>query len=134
MLATSADDKTVRLWDVAAGTERRRLQGLSKVYSVFFSPGGKTLVSSDGTLRLWTSAGDPLLTLIAISDRDAGVAISSGPVPGVEFLGPEVDKCSEALSCQAEGRSFPFELCQERYVTPGLVVRRLAGDPAALDP
>lgn len=134
VLATSSDDKTVRLWSVAAGAELRRLQGPSKVYSVFFSPGGKTLVSSDGYLRIWTSAGDPLLTLIAISGRDAGVAISSGPVPSVEFLGPEVDKGSEALSCQAGGRSFPFELCRERFVTPGLAARRLEGDPAALDP
>ena len=134
VLATSSEDRTVRLWDVAAGVERRRLESTSRVYSVFFSPDGKTLVSSDGCLRVWTSAGDPLLTLTAVSGLDAGVAVSAGQVPWVEFLGPDVEKVSNALSCQAGGSSFPFELCQERLVTPGLAARRVAGDASDPDP
>jgi WD40 repeat protein len=134
VLATGSEDRTVRLWDLATGTERRRLSGVSRVYSVFFSPDGKTLVSSDGCLRLWTSAGDPLLTLTAGSRVDAGVAISAGPVPRVELLGPDADRVSEALSCQAGGRSFPFELCRERFLTPGLAARRAAGDASEPDP
>ena len=134
VLATSSQDGTVRLWDVAAGVERRRLQGASRVYSVFFPPSGKTLVSSDGNLRIWTTAGDPLLTLTAVSRTDAGIAVSGGPVPRMEFLGPDVDKASEALSCQAGGLTFPFELCRERFVTPGLVARRVAGDMSDPDP
>jgi WD40 repeat protein len=134
VLATSSDDNTVRLWDIKAGAELRRLQGTSKVYSVFFSPSGKTLVSSDGALRIWTSTGDPLLTLTAVSGLDAGVAISSGPASRVELLGPDVDKASEFLSCQAGGSSFPFELCRERFVTPGIAARRVAGDASEPDP
>jgi len=46
----------VRLWDAATGDELVRLPGHSDyVYSLAFSPDGKTLVSSSGdtTLRLW---------------------------------------------------------------------------------
>ena len=51
-------DRLVRLWDVATGEELVRLPGHSDyVYSLAFSPDGKTLVSSSGdtTLRLWGS-------------------------------------------------------------------------------
>jgi WD40 repeat protein len=46
----------VRLWDAATGEELVRLPGHSDyVFSLAFSPDGKTLVSSSGdtTLRLW---------------------------------------------------------------------------------
>jgi glucose repression regulatory protein TUP1 len=46
----------VRLWDAVTGEELVRLPGHSDyVYSLAFSPDGKTLVSSSGdtTLRLW---------------------------------------------------------------------------------
>jgi len=46
----------VRLWDAATGEELVRLPGHSNyVFSLAFSPDGKTLVSSSGdtTLRLW---------------------------------------------------------------------------------
>ena len=49
-------DLLVRLWDAATGEELVRLPGHSDyVYSLAFSPDGKTLVSSSGdtTLRLW---------------------------------------------------------------------------------
>jgi WD40 repeat protein len=49
-------DRLVRLWDAATGEEFVRLPGHADyVYSLAFSPDGKTLVSSSGdtTLRLW---------------------------------------------------------------------------------
>ncbi|MXW15734.1 MAG: T9SS type A sorting domain-containing protein [Rhodothermaceae bacterium] len=50
------DDHSIRLWDVATGTELRRIIGHSgSVSSVDFSPDGNRLVSGseDSTVRIW---------------------------------------------------------------------------------
>jgi RNA polymerase sigma factor (sigma-70 family) len=59
LLASGADDQTVRLWDIAAGNELRRLPEHGKpVGAVAFAPGGTVLASvdGDGVLRLWDVA------------------------------------------------------------------------------
>ena len=56
MLATGGKDHTVRLWDVENAKFLKTLTGHARpIYSVSFSPDGKTLASgsSDGTLLLW---------------------------------------------------------------------------------
>ena len=58
-LASGSDDGTVKLWDVATGTNIATLEGhTSSVYSVSFSPDGKTLASGswDDTIKLWDVA------------------------------------------------------------------------------
>ncbi|MEV6733099.1 MULTISPECIES: trypsin-like peptidase domain-containing protein [unclassified Streptomyces] len=55
-LATGSTDRTVRLWDVDAGTSRPPLSGHGGVVrSVAFSADGRTLASGSGdkTVRLW---------------------------------------------------------------------------------
>ncbi|HZY90155.1 MAG TPA: WD40 repeat domain-containing protein, partial [Gemmataceae bacterium] len=52
-------DKTVALYDVRNGKELRRFEGHSKpAWTAAFSPGGKTLASTDreGALRFWDTA------------------------------------------------------------------------------
>jgi WD40 repeat protein len=61
-LASSGEDKTVRLWDPATGTQQRVLTGHTgrpgPVHCVAFSPDGQLLASggTDKTVRLWDSA------------------------------------------------------------------------------
>src|SRR5439155_735461 len=55
-LASASDDQTVRLWDLAAGSEIRAFQGhTDAVWSVAFSPDGARLASASAalTLRIW---------------------------------------------------------------------------------
>ena len=55
-LASAGFDQTVRVWDVEAKKELRRLKGhTGHVNSVSFHPDGKSLAtaSDDGTVRLW---------------------------------------------------------------------------------
>ena len=66
-LASASYDKTIKLWNLAAGTELLTLKGHSDVvWFVAFSPDGKRLASgsSDKTVKLWDAAtGKALLTL-----------------------------------------------------------------------
>src|SRR5204862_14836 len=53
---------TVRLWEVATGRERHRLEGhRGVVLAVALSPDGKTLASASKDIRLWDVAGGRLL-------------------------------------------------------------------------
>ncbi len=56
MLASSSDDQTIRLWDVASQSTLQVLRGHSnRIRWVAFSPDGQLLASSsdDGTIKLW---------------------------------------------------------------------------------
>ena len=53
ILASGAQDETVRLWNVDTMKETGSLAHTGDVHSVSFSADGKTLASADGTLRLW---------------------------------------------------------------------------------
>ncbi len=55
LIATASNDHTVRIWDAATGTERRRLPHGHWVRSIAVSPDGQFLASSslDNSVRLW---------------------------------------------------------------------------------
>lgn len=79
-LATTSNDQTARLWNVATGKTRTTLTGHTReVFSVAFSPDGKTLAtgSSDNTTRLWdSSSGKERITLTRQTDPVIAVAFS----------------------------------------------------------
>jgi WD40 repeat protein len=80
-LALSAsEDKTLKIWDVAARKELRTLKGhQSEVYAAAFSPDGKLAVSGseDRTVRLWDVAtGKELWTFTGHNDAVYAVAFA----------------------------------------------------------
>ena len=80
-LASAADDRTAKLWDVATGQCLQTLEGHSDiVYSVTFSADNASLASasSDHTVKLWDAAtGQCLQTLEGHSDIVYSVIFSS---------------------------------------------------------
>jgi WD40 repeat protein len=80
LLASAGGDLTVRVWDIAQGTEKRLFQGhTSLVQAVAFSPDGKHLVSTswDQMIRVWEVAtGKELGTFKGHTAQVLGVAFS----------------------------------------------------------
>ena len=69
------------LWDVQSGTHLRTMEGhTGNIYSVVFSPNGKTLASAslDETVRLWdVRTGTFILTLAGHTSVVTDVVFSS---------------------------------------------------------
>ncbi|KAF8859675.1 WD40 repeat-like protein [Acephala macrosclerotiorum] len=84
-LATGAEDKLIRVWDIASRTIRNTFAGHEQdIYSLDFARDGRTIASGSGdrTVRLWDiEAGQNVLTL-SIEDGVTTVAIS----PDTKFV------------------------------------------------
>ena len=66
-LASSGNDTTIRIWDVATGQQLRVLKGHTDwVRSVAWSPDGKRLASGsdDLTIRIWNAATGDLVYVL----------------------------------------------------------------------
>lgn len=78
-LATGAEDKLIRVWDIANNKIRNTFAGHEQdIYSLDFAKDGRTIASGSGdrTVRLWDiEAGQNILTL-SIEDGVTTVAIS----------------------------------------------------------
>jgi WD40 repeat protein len=87
LAAISCDDKSIRLWDLVAGQELRRLVGhTSHPTSMSFSPDGKRLVSCasgdypDPAIRVWSlSTGEQLYEHREKPGRAAGLVAEYHP-------------------------------------------------------
>ncbi len=131
-LASASSDKTIRLWNAATGALSRSLEGhRGAVRSVVFSPDGATLASAsnDGTTRLWAvSSGREIIALRALRARDGHYAFT--PDGHIEVSGDG----REFPICRVGPMSYPFELCEERFLAPGLLGKVLEGDVSYRQP
>ncbi|KAK4215389.1 transcriptional repressor tup1 [Rhypophila decipiens] len=78
-LATGAEDKMIRVWDIATRTIRNTFSGHEQdIYSLDFSRDGRTIASGSGdrTVRLWDIETSQLLSTLSIEDGVTTVAIS----------------------------------------------------------
>ena len=118
-LASSSDDASVRLWDLASGEELLCLRGhAGSVLCVTFSADGKKIVSAgtDGTIRLWeVESGVQCQFLdehtswvvsVAVPRMDAGLSAARMMQRYGSGM-PRLDSSVCASTTQAESRSWP---------------------------
>ncbi|KAJ2906699.1 transcriptional repressor tup1 [Zalerion maritima] len=78
-LATGAEDKLIRVWDIANRTIRNTFSGHEQdIYSLDFARDGRTIASGSGdrTVRLWDIEQGANTLILAIEDGVTTVAIS----------------------------------------------------------
>jgi WD40 repeat protein len=134
MLASGSMDATVRLWNVDSGSVVGTLAGhTASVAAVAFSGDGRTVVSGsrDRDLRMWTSTGEPLAVLRSIRGTTASYVFTEGSSPRIELFG---EQAREYPVCRFGARSYPFELCAERFETKDLLPAMVARDATHLEP
>jgi WD40 repeat protein len=129
LIATGSDDKTVRLWDAATGSPKGVLQGAANgIVDVQFTPDGKFIVAVhyDSTTFWAVATQQPIISLRSISDIDSGYVWTRDGF--IDFVGPDADKAKAFVQCKIGGDIYPFELCEEGLVVPGLLHKVLAGE------
>jgi glucose repression regulatory protein TUP1 len=78
-LATGAEDKLIRVWDIKANKIRNTFQGHEQdIYSLDFATDGRTIASGSGdrTVRLWDIETGAHIMSLSIEDGVTTVAIS----------------------------------------------------------
>jgi general transcriptional corepressor TUP1 len=84
-LATGAEDRTIKLWDVQSGTIKHNLQGHSlDIYSVDFSRDGRLIVSGSGDrhVKVWDAESGRLLHNLGADDvgpKDGVTSVAFSP-------------------------------------------------------
>ncbi|MDX1983080.1 MAG: WD40 repeat domain-containing protein [Bryobacteraceae bacterium] len=116
-LATSGEDKTARIWDVATGLEAARLRGhASRVWNVAWSPDSAKLAtaSEDSTARIWNAAdGRQLLTL---KGHCMGFVMSASWSPDASKLITAGEDKTAIIWDTASGRQLRILIGHDGYV------------------
>jgi WD40 repeat protein len=118
LAAFASADKSVRLWDVVAGRDLRRMIGhTASVWCVAFSPDGSRLLSGgkDGTVRLWeVDTGREVRALEGHAELVSAIAFS-----------PDGRR---ALSASDNGEVILWDL-QKGKAIPGFACKELSNHP-----
>jgi WD40 repeat protein len=122
MVVATGGEK-MHAWQLPGGTEVAAPTSTDPVDSLAFGDDGRFLfgASRRGTVSIWSMPAGTLEVTLGLADEASAFALSPGGL--VEWLG---SRRPEAL-CHLGERLYPPELCEERYLTSGLIAGALSG-------
>ena len=129
----SGSEDDILLWDPAAGAALATFPGGAT--SLAFLPDAPVLVSAsadDGAVELRRLPEGTLYgTLRPVAGKNA--AWTSTPAGPIDYQGPDACAARDLAVCRIGNLVFPVEVCEERFYTPGLFAKLLAGDASYLE-
>ncbi|MDI1480468.1 WD40 repeat domain-containing protein [Polyangium sp. y55x31] len=135
LLAVGGLSNSLRIWELETGKARSMPKSSTSPFALAFTPDGKWLVTGfgDGTLLFQrpTSEG-PTASIHFLNKQDAAHVLDSDG--HADFLGKTPCAARARLQCRAGRFGMPFDLCEERAFSSGLLATILAGKPAGDDP
>lgn len=141
LLSAYSHKRLIKRWDLAtmsempswesrlsplAGHSNASLGGTNAPFSIIYDDRKDTIRVRDA------EDGVDLLEMRAIVDEDAAYAVT--PSGYIDILGPDACAARQYPVCRIGTLVFPFDVCEERFLVPGLVAKIHTGDTSYIRP
>lgn len=140
-LFTGGDDRRIRAWSTGSGALIETLTGARRpVHALAASPAGPLIAAAveGGAILLFREGtSEPvgtILTLARGSDGEGEGALIATPDGHVDLVGSSRCLAREKLTCRVGPVHLPFEVCEDRFYTPGLLASLAAGNRSYSEP
>jgi WD40 repeat protein len=136
-IAASGPDRVVRMWNPAAKTFARgsyeEYVGRLKADTLSPDRGFRVSTTMAGLLSLLRAQDSTrLATLRTLEGKEGGYVLASDG--HIDFMGPDACAAHALPLCRVGSVSLPFDFCEDRFYSPGLLGKLLAKDDSYADP
>ena len=136
-IAAQGPDRVIRLWNPATNSFARgtldEYVGRLKADTLSPDRGFRVSATMAGLLSLLRAQDSTrLATLRTLDGREAGYVLAADG--HIDFVGPDACAAHELPLCRVGSVSLPFDFCEDRFYSPGLLGKLLAKDDSYADP
>ena len=136
-IAAQGPDRVIRLWNPAMNSFARgtldEYVGRLKADTLSPDRGFRVSATMAGLLSLLRAQDSTrLATLRTLDGREAGYVLAADG--HIDFMGPDACAARELPLCRVGSVSLPFDFCEDRFYSPGLLGKLLAKDDSYTDP